>query len=133
MGRTGLYGKEWMARFPSTCFLHLETKTQAIIQMIYCSEGFLLFCFFNLTERNFHIFQISSVPLYCLITTLQLASHWLNLSVLFICTQCPRGGDSGRPVEQLRFNSVENPEAQMWIQIGLKNLMRSGFLGLPAF
>lgn len=28
---------------------------------------------------------------------------------------------------------MENPEVQMRIQIGLKNLMRSGFLGLPAF
>lgn len=35
--------------------------------------------------------------------------------------------------EQLRVDSVENPEAQMWIQIGLKNLLRSGFLELPAF
>lgn len=39
----------------------------------------------------------------------------------------------GEAAEQLRLDSVENPEVQMWIQIGLKNLMRSGFLGLPAF
>lgn len=39
----------------------------------------------------------------------------------------------GEAAEQLRLDLVENPEVQMWIQIGLKNLMRSGFLGLPAF
>lgn len=39
----------------------------------------------------------------------------------------------GDSAEQLRLDSVENPEVQMWIQIGLQNLMRSGFLGLPAF
>ena len=37
----------------------------------------------------------------------------------------------GEAAEQLRLDSVENPEVQMWIQIGLKNLMRSGLL--PAF
>lgn len=44
----------------------------------------------------------------------------------------PQQRDAAR-AEQLRVDSVENPEAQMWIQIGLKNLMRSGFLELPAF
>lgn len=39
----------------------------------------------------------------------------------------------GETVEQLRLDLVENPKVQMWIQIGLKNLMSSRFLGLPAF
>lgn len=30
------------------------------------------------------------------------------------------GGADLRPAEQLRLDSVENPEVPMWIQIGLK-------------
>lgn len=54
--------------------------------------------------------------------------------MLFICTPRRwRVSEMGEAAEQLKLDSVENPAVQMWIQIGLKNLMRSGFLGLPAF
>lgn len=41
--------------------------------------GFCVF-FFNFTERNLHITQMSIVPVYCLshLTTSQLANHLVN-------------------------------------------------------
>ena len=53
--------------------------------------------------------------------------------VIYLYPRRWRVSEMGEAAEQLRLDSVENPEVQMWIQIGLKNLMRSGFLGLPAF
>lgn len=48
-------------------------------------------------EKNFHIFQILSIPLYCLsqLSTLQVTNAWIGPSeqqqtVLFICTPCWR-------------------------------------------
>lgn len=97
--------------------------------------------FVCVTERNLHSFQMSVVPLCCLshLPTLRPASRWTNLSDSpdFLSSLRPtlqgRVGEMGEASEQLSLDSLENPELQMWVQIGLKNLMRSGFLGLPAF
>lgn len=100
----------------------------------------ICFCFFVFifTKRNFHIFQLSIISLHCPSqVTLQVARSWLGVSgqqwtASLSCTHAG-GATSVSQAEQLSLDSVENPEVQMWIQIGLKNLMRSGFLGLPAF
>lgn len=68
-----VYGKEEVARFLSTCFLHLETRTETIIRMTYCLELLfvLVYFFFNFTKGTLQSFQISSwlTP----VTALQLA------------------------------------------------------------
>lgn len=81
---------------------------------------------------------MSIVPLYCLshLPALQRArsqSPAADLVSGLHRTLEVEGGEAGGAAEQLRPGSLENPEVQMWVQIELKNLMRSGFLGLPAF
>jgi hypothetical protein len=92
-------------------------------------------CFVLPSEKKLPYLNCSS-PLPVRLTTLQLATSWVDVrSHLFIRYPAPQqwrliklGAAEGGWVD-----SVENPEVQMWIQIGLKNLLSSGFLELPAF
>lgn len=94
----------------------------------------LLIVLFCPSEKRLPYFNCSS-QLPVRLTTLQLTTSRIDFFICLSGYPAPQQWRlmESRAAERLSVDSVENPEAQMWIQIGLKNLLRSGFLELPAF